>query len=72
MKKFFDWLKGKNTAEFLENVSFVTLVFATLLVMVGIGLGSFVSGMVFLGAFGAFLILAGIIIYIASQFVERK
>ncbi len=71
MKKFFDWLKGKNTAEFLENSSFVIIVLATALVMVGIGLGSFVSGIVFLGALGAFLIMVGIIIYIASQFLEK-
>ncbi len=68
-KKFFDWLKGKSTAEFLENLSFVMLVLATALVIIGIGLGSFMQGFVFLGALGAFLILVGIIIYIASQFV---
>lgn len=69
--KIFAWLKGKNTAEFLENVSFVTLVVATALVIIGIGIGSFVQGMVFLGSFGAFLILAGIILYIVSQFLEK-
>lgn len=68
--KFFDWLKGKNTQEFLENLSLVILIVSAFLVMIGIGLGSFVQGIVFLGSFGAFLILVGIIVYIISQFLE--
>lgn len=72
MKKFSEWLKGKNRQEHLENASFVVLVTAALLVMLGIGLGSFVYGTVLLAMFGAFLILVGIVIYIISQFLEKK
>ena len=72
MKKFFDWLKGKNRSEFLENVSFIIFALAAFLVMIGIGLGSFVKGFVFLGSFGAFLILVGIIVFIVSKFLEES
>lgn len=71
-KKFNEWLKGKSRQEYLENISFVVLVLAALLVMLGIGLGSFIYGTVLLAMFGAFLILVGIIIYIISQFLEKK
>lgn len=71
-KKFGEWLKGKNRQEHLENISFVVLVAAALLVVLGIGLGSFVYGTVLLAMFGAFLILVGIVIYIISQFLEKK
>ncbi len=71
-KKFGEWLKGKDRQEHLENISFVVLVAAALFVMAGIGLGSFVYGTVLLAMFGAFLILVGIIIYIISQFLEKK
>lgn len=72
MKKFGEWLKGKNRQEHIENISFVVLVIAALLVMAGIGLGSFVYGTVLLAMFGAFLVLVGITIYIVSQFMEKK
>jgi len=60
-------LKGATRRETYENYSFAMFVAAALLVMVGIGLGSFVPYAVFLAAFGAFLILPGIILYIYSQ-----
>lgn len=72
MKKFGEWLRGKSRQEHLENISFVVLVTAALLVMLGIGLGSFVYGTVLLAMLGAFLVLVGIIIYIISQFLEKK
>jgi len=71
-KKFGEWLKGKNRQEHLENISFVVLVAAALLVVAGIGLGSFVYGTVLLAMFGAFLILFGNVIFIISQFLEKK
>lgn len=71
-KKFGEWLRGKSRQEHLENTSFVVLVAAALLVMLGIGLGSFIYGTVLLAMFGAFLVLVGIIIYIISQFIEKK
>jgi len=70
MTKFREWLKGKNRQEKMENISFVILVTATLLVILGIGLGSFIYGTVLFAMFGAFLILIGIVIYIISQFIE--
>lgn len=71
-KKFGEWLKGKNRQENLENISFVILAAAALLVVVGIGLGSFVYGTVLLAMFGAFLVIVGIVIYIISQFLEKN
>ncbi len=72
MVKFNEWLKGRSRQEHLENISFVVLVLAAFLVMVGIGLGSFIYGTVLLAMFGAFLVLVGIVIYIVSQFLEKK
>lgn len=72
MKKFGEWLKGKDRQENLENISFVILAAAALLVMAGIGLGSFVYGAVLLAMLGAFLVLVGVIVYIISQFLEKK
>ncbi len=53
----------------LENLSFLLIFASTALIVAGIGLGSFVQYTVFLAAFGSFVLLAGIILYIASQLI---
>lgn len=72
MKNFFEWLKGKSTKEFLENLSFVILAVSVAMVAIGLGLGSFFKYTVFVASFGAFLILPAIIIYIISQLLEKS
>lgn len=72
-KKKFDfmrWLKGSNRQEFIENLSYVLIFVSAGLLFVGMGLGSFVKYVVFLGAAGALLILVGIILYIVSQLMQ--
>lgn len=69
---FIRWLKGSNTQEFLENLSYVLIMSSAALLFVGIGLGSFVRYVVFLGAAGALLILVGIILYIVSQLMAPE
>jgi len=70
VRKFKDWLKGKDRKENLENISFVILTLAALLIVTGLVFGSFIHGAVLFAMFGAFLILIGIIVYIASEFLK--
>ena len=69
---FMRWLKGNNRAEFLENFSFVIIIISAILVGVGVILGTTIKYAVLLASFGAFLLLPGIAIYIASQLMEIK
>jgi len=66
------WLKGGSRNEHYERLSFLLIIVATALVMVGILLGGFVRYTVYVAAFGALLLLPGIILYIASQLMEVK
>ncbi len=69
-KKRFDFkIKGSDKKETLENVSFLIIVISAAMISVGIGLGSFIQGTVFIAVFGAFLVMVGIIAYIVSQFL---
>lgn len=69
--EFIDWLKGKSRREFLENMSYTLIVLAAVFSVVGISVGTFVSGFpVFLAILGAFLALVGIVLYILSEFVR--
>jgi hypothetical protein len=61
---------GKNTREVLENVSFFIIVISAIAVSIGIGIGSFIQGTVLISVIGSFFVMAGIVIYIASQFIE--
>ncbi len=63
---------GKNKREVLENISFYIIVISAIMVSVGIGLGSFIQGTIFLSVFGSFFVMVGIVIYIISQFIEVK
>jgi len=55
----------------LENWSFIVTVVSGLLVAIGIGLGSFIQGSIFIASFGSFFFMFGVIIFIISQFFEE-
>lgn len=66
--EFTEWLKGDTRRQFLENFSYVVIVSAAVLLIVGISVGTFVPGFpVFLAILGAFLALVGIVLYILSE-----
>lgn len=71
MKNFMIWLKGKSGKEFLENLSYVLIILSAACIAIGILLGSFVKYTVLIAAFGAFMIIPSIIIYIISQLIEK-
>jgi hypothetical protein len=52
----------------LQNVDFALIVVSTILIVAGVAAGSFVPGTIVLSLIGSFLIMIGIIIYIAMQF----
>jgi F0F1-type ATP synthase assembly protein I len=62
-------IRGSNRKESIENVSFLIIVIAAAMVSVGIGIGSFIQGTIFLSVFGSFFVMIGIVFYIASQFM---
>ncbi|MBU5558008.1 MAG: hypothetical protein QW751_01240 [Candidatus Aenigmatarchaeota archaeon] len=62
-------IKGETKQQTLENVSYLLMIICAVLVAIGIGLGSFVVGTVYIAVFGAALFLPAIIIYIISQFM---
>ena len=63
---------GKNNKEVLENISFIIILISAIMFSIGIGLGSFIQGTLFLSVFGSFFIMIGIVIYIVSQFMRLK
>ena len=67
---FRKWLKGENKKEYIENISFIIIVISGILVSLGIVLGSFIQGTILMASLGSFFVMAGIIIYIISQFIE--
>jgi F0F1-type ATP synthase assembly protein I len=62
-------LKGNNTREYVENVSFVIIFISGIMVALGILLGSIVSAAILIASFGSFFVMVGIVTYIASQFI---
>lgn len=62
-------MKGKNRKEFVENISFVMIIISGIMVSLGIGIGSFVQGIILMASFGSLLVMAGIVTYIVSQFM---
>ena len=63
---------GKNGRDILENISSITIILSGVLIFIGILAGSFIQGTISFAVFGSFFIMVGIIIYIASQFIEVK
>jgi hypothetical protein len=60
-------VSGKTTREKLENASYMLIIISAVMVSVGIGLGSFIAGTVVVAVIGAFLVMVGIVMFIASQ-----
>lgn len=65
-------IRGSNSKETLENISFFIIVISAIMISVGIGLGSFIQYIVFIAVLGSFFVMFGIVVYIASQFMEDK
>jgi len=66
---FVEWLKGENSREMVENFSYLLIVIAAVMTVVGLGIGTFIPGLpVLLAIIGAFLALAGIVLYIVAEF----
>ena len=59
---FMKWLKGKNKVEYVENISYVTILISALLISIGLSLGSFVYGVVAVAIVGALFVIIGIIV----------
>ena len=64
--------KVRNRKEVFENVSFYVIVISAIMVAAGIGLGSFIQYTIVISVLGAFFVMVGIVIYIASQFMEES
>ena len=66
IKKYLD----TTTDNKLESLSYKIFLVSLALILVGILLGSFIKYTILIGSFGGFLLIAGILIYIASQVFE--
>lgn len=64
-------LSADTTKGRLENWSFIITVISGIMVALGIGLGSFVQGTVYIASFGSFFFMIGVIVFIISQFAEE-
>jgi hypothetical protein len=62
-------IRGSNQKEYIENVSFLIIAIAAVMISSGIGFGSFIQGTIFLSVYGSFFFMVGIVFYIASQFI---
>ncbi|MCD6478150.1 MAG: hypothetical protein J7K87_04040 [Candidatus Aenigmarchaeota archaeon] len=68
LKESFKWDTKANKT---ESISFITLIIAAVLTIIGISVGSFIPGIpVLLAIIGAFLVLVGIVIYIISEIIR--
>jgi hypothetical protein len=54
----------------LENIDFFMIVISSILVALGISLGSFIPGTIVLSIIGAFFAMVGIVVYMILQFRE--
>ena len=61
---------GKNRKEALENLGIYVTIVSAIIFALGILIGTFVQGTIFLSVIGSFFIMVGIVIYIASQFLK--
>ena len=71
LNEFKSWLKGSNTEQFLERLSYTFMITAAVLFSVGFLIGSFVGGFIYIAAFGSFLLVAGISLFIISELIKR-
>ncbi|MDD5416806.1 MAG: hypothetical protein PHU12_02410 [Candidatus Aenigmarchaeota archaeon] len=63
-------LRGDTRKKKLEDASFKTVITSSMMIFLGLLLGSFVKYAVYLATIGAFILLVGIILYIISQLGE--
>ena len=64
-------VKGATTGKTIENISIITITIAAIMVVLGIALGSYVSGFpVMLAMGGSFLVFIGIIVFVIGEFVQ--
>ena len=68
IKKYLD----TTTDNKLESLSYKIFLVSLALILVGILLGSFIKYTILIGSFGGFLLIAGILIYIASQVFKEE
>jgi len=69
--KLKDSFKWDTKANKTESISFIILIIAALFTIVGISVGTFIPGIpVVLAIIGAFLVLVGIVVYIASEILR--
>ena len=69
--KFKESFKWDTKADKTESISFIILIIAAILTIIGISVGTFIPGIpVALAIVGAFLVLVGIVIYIASEILR--
>lgn len=68
---FKEWIKGKEKGDLIENISILTIVASAALIIVGVSVGTFISGVpVFLAILGSFLAVLGLVIYIFAEFYK--
>ena len=63
---------GRDKKQALENASFLIIVISSAMFIAGIGLGSYIQGTILLSILGSFFAMIGIVIYMATQFIEVK
>ena len=63
------WVGGNSQKEFLENLSYVVIFISAVMVSIGVGIGSFIEGTILIAILGAFFVLIGVVVYVASQFI---
>jgi len=69
--KFKESFKWDTKADKTESISFIILIIAAIFTVVGISVGTFIPGIpVALAIVGAFLVLVGIVVYIASEILR--
>lgn len=61
-------IEGKSE---LETKSYWIIIISAALIGLGILLGSFIQGTIYLASLGAILFMVGICIYIVSQLIEK-
>ncbi len=68
---FVDWFKGDSKRELIENLSYILIVLAAVMLVVGLGVGTVYPGLPVLVAIaGSFLALVGIVLYILSELIR--
>ena len=68
---FKNWLTWETKADKIESLSFIILVIASILTIVGISVGSFIPGIpVAMAIAGAFLVIVGIVFYVVSELIR--